>query len=82
MIINLGPVSDILGINTEREEQTGSIRLSQKKYVDELLEKFYMTNATSVSTPIESSIKISKEMCPSESEREEMQHKPYRELVV
>lgn len=79
---DLDPVTDILGINVEREGLTESIRLSQKKYITELLEKFSMTEAAPVSTPIEASIKISKEMCPStETERDAMLRKPYQELV-
>jgi len=81
-IADLGPIHDILGVKVKREGQTGSIFLSQEKYVDELLAKFNMEDAKTASTPIESNIKITRDMDPnSEGEREEMKNRPYRELI-
>lgn len=81
-MVDLGPIHDVLGISVEREGQTGSILLSQERYVKELLSRFKMEDVKSVSTPIESTIKITKEMCPnSEEERQEMENRPYRELI-
>lgn len=37
---DLGPVSSILGINVIRDGDTGHIKLNQRKYVLDLLEKF------------------------------------------
>jgi len=80
--VDLGPIHDILGVKVKQEGQTGSIFLSQEKYVDELLARFNMEDAKIVSTPIEQNIKISKEMGPnSEAEREEIKDRPYRELI-
>jgi len=79
---DLGRISNILGMKVQREDETGKIRLSQQKYVNELLERFCMQNSKEVSTPIESNLKISKDMCPqTENERREMVNRPYRELV-
>ena len=81
-MVDLGPIHDILGINVERQGLTGSIRLSQRKYTEELIAKFNMENAKTVSTPMEVNTKITKEMSPkSEEERAEMSNRPYRELV-
>lgn len=81
-IVDLGQINNILGVNVQREGATGRIRLSQKKYIKDLIEKFNMEQAKSVSTPIESNIKITKEMCPTtEDEKREMENRPYRELV-
>lgn len=55
---DLGSISNILGINVRREGLIGAIHLSQEKYVNELLEKFCMTKATVISTPVESNIKV------------------------
>jgi len=64
------------------EGETGKMHLSQKKYVEELLEKFDMKHAKTVSTPIDPNLKITKEMCPTmEDERQEMKNRPYRELI-
>lgn len=81
-MVDLRPIHDILGVKVKRKGQTGSIFLSQEKYVDELLARFNMEDAKRVSTPIEPNIKISKEMGPnSEAEREGMKNRPYRELI-
>lgn len=81
-IVDLGAVQDVLGINIKREGQTGSMFLSQKKYVQELLKKFNMENVKTVSTPLEPNTKITKKMCPkTEAEHSQMKNRPYRELV-
>ncbi|CAK9833808.1 Retrovirus-related Pol polyprotein from transposon TNT 1-94 [Anthophora retusa] len=79
---DLGPISEILGIKIERNGETGSMKLSQTRYIVGLISKFNMQNAKVVSTPMESNTKISKEMGPSNEEgRIEMKKKPYRELI-
>lgn len=81
-MVDLGQISNILGINVHREGDIGPIHLSQEKYVVELLKKFNMEDSKTVSTPIESNFKVTKDMCPaSEDEKREMSSKPYRELV-
>lgn len=62
---DLGQISNILGINILREGVTGKMQLSQRKYIEELLEKFNMKLAKTVSTPIDPNLKISKEMSPT-----------------
>jgi len=80
---DLGRISNILGMKVRRKDETGKIRLSQQKYVNELLERLVsMRNSKEVFTPIESNLKISKDMCPQiEGERHEMVKRLYRELV-
>jgi len=81
-MIDLGTISNILGIKVQREGETGKICLSQQKYVNELCEKFDMQNAKTVPTPIESNVKIAKEIHPkTKDEKREMEKRPYRELV-
>lgn len=81
-MVDLGRAHDILGINIERNGETRIIKLSQKKYVEKLIAEFNVENAKIAPTPLEPSVKITKEMCPnSEEEREEMRNRPYRELV-
>jgi len=55
-------INNILGSNIKREELTGIIHLSQEKYIRELLEKFYVTEATMVSILIGPNVKITKKM--------------------
>jgi len=79
---DLGTINNILGIKVQCEDEIGKICLSQRKYVNELCEKFDMRNVKTVPMLIESNVKMSKEMHPkTEDEKSEMEKKPYRELV-
>jgi len=81
-IRDLGLASNILGINIKREGTTGSIKLSQHKYICELLRRFGMIDAKPVATPMEADAKPSKREYPNtEAERVQMQNIPYRELI-
>ena len=71
---DLGQVRDILGMRIDRDGQTGSIRLSQKKYIEELLEKFNMKDCKSMATPMEVNERFV-------SEPKSKEHKPHRELI-
>ena len=74
---DLGQVRDILGMRIDREGQTGSIRLSQKRYIEELLEKFNMKDCKSMATSME----VNERFVNESESKEDMQHKPYRELI-
>lgn len=79
---DLGQVNEILRMRVEREGATGSIRISQEAYVRRIIEKFGMTCANPVSTPIESGVKLSrKDEATSKEEKDELKQIPYRELV-
>jgi len=81
-MIDLGPISHILGIDIKRESLTGNLRLSQTRYIKDLINKFNFNDAKEVVTPLDANIKISKDLCPqTDEERIEMKKKPYRELV-
>lgn len=79
---DLGPVNNILGMNIERDGPTGSMRLTQKRFIIDLLTKFGMKESKAVATPIESNTMLTKNMKPqTEEERTDMENKPYRELI-
>jgi len=79
---DLGPVHEILGIQIERDGDTDSIKISQKKYINEIVGRFGMNSCKTVSTPLASGIKISKEMEPKTADKIKlMENKPYRELI-
>lgn len=81
-IVDLGEITDILGIHVERDGKIGSMKLSQEKYIDDLLKKFNMNSAKTVSTPIESNTKITKDMGPeNDEEKKRMKNRPYREII-
>jgi transposase InsO family protein len=52
IIRDLGPASLFLGINIKRDMSEGIIRLSQERYIHELLSTYKMTEARPISTPI------------------------------
>lgn len=79
---DLGPISNILGINVTRKGPTGNIKLTQTKYIQSLLNKFNMTECKPVATPMEISTVLTKQSSPqTNEERIQMQNVPYRELV-
>jgi len=70
-------INEILGIQIERDGDTGSIQISQKKYINEIVERFGMSSCKTVSTPLASGIKISKEMEPKTADEIKlMENKP------
>jgi len=55
----------ILGINIEREELTGSIQLSQNVCIfRNYCSKFNIEDAKTVSAPMKTNVKLTKEMSP------------------
>ncbi|KAK2577746.1 hypothetical protein KPH14_012773, partial [Odynerus spinipes] len=78
---DLGEINQALGIKVERKGN-GDIRLSQKKYIEELLKRFGMVDCRKAATPLDPSIRLSKEDAPTnERERFSMRNVPYRELI-
>lgn len=76
-MVDLGQISDILGFRVQRDGATGNISIFQQKYVKDLVEKFNMDQVKSVSTYIESNLKLSKEMSSTtDEERHEMANTP------
>jgi len=65
---DLGEVRTILGINISRDRQLGIMKLDQRKYVEEILKKFSMTNCKGIGTPLDPSTKLSKEFSPTNLE--------------
>ena len=74
---DLGPAKKILGIDIKRN-RPNTIFLSQKGYLEKVLNKFGMQQAKPVSTPIAPHFRLSKDQSPkTEEERSEMDDKPY-----
>jgi len=47
---DLGPASNILGLNIKRDGHTGNLKLSQKRHASDLLKKFGMLDCKTVTT--------------------------------
>lgn len=59
-IKDLGPVAHILGMKVERDNAKKTIKISNKQYILEILDRFGMQDANPVSTPLETNIKLEK----------------------
>ena len=79
---DLGPANKILGMQIHRDRNNMKIWLSQKNYMNKILQLFNMQDCKSVSTPLPVNFKLSSSMCPSsEPERKEMSRVPYASAV-
>lgn len=72
-IKDLGPVKDCLGMRVS--QSNGRITLDQTHYIEKLIDKYNMTDAITVATPMEPGLKLT---LPKEDEEIEV---PYRELI-
>jgi len=78
----LGEVRWVLGMLLERDRPARTISISQEAFIDSILTRFNLTDATAVATPLTPGTHLSTTDCPtSKDEIEEMADRPYRELV-
>ena len=79
---DLGPAKQILGMAITRDRKAGKLWLSQENYVEQILKRFNMQHAKSVSTPLANHFKLTKKSClATEQEKEEMSVIPYSSAV-
>ena len=79
---DLGEVKKILGMKILRDQAKGVLHLSQRKYIEKVLQRFSMEDAKDVSTPFSSQFKLSKRLCPQTKAKEEkMVRIPYTSAV-
>ncbi|KAE8721370.1 hypothetical protein F3Y22_tig00016115pilonHSYRG00011 [Hibiscus syriacus] len=79
---DLGAVKKILGMEICRDRDSRKLRLSQRGYVEKMLERFAMSSAKPVSTPLANHFKLSSEQCPkTDKEAEDMAKVPYSNAV-
>jgi hypothetical protein len=55
-----GPVRHILGLHVRRKRSNRTLSISQKAYVDQLLEKYGQLNANNVTSPIEPGLRMTR----------------------
>jgi hypothetical protein len=81
-ITDKGNLEWCIGILVTRNKHDGAIRLSQERYVLDLLDRFGLTNANPQKVPADVSMPLSKNMSPTtEDEEKRMTAVPYRQLV-
>ena len=79
---DLGNAKHILGMEILRDRKACKLWLSQKRYIERMLERFSMKNSKLVSTPLAGHFKLSKRLCPStEKEKGEISIIPYSSTV-
>jgi hypothetical protein len=72
---DLGPAKKILGMEIQRDRHVGTLFLSQKSYIEKVLEKYNLSNCKYVATPFASHFKLSSRQCPViEDEKEHVSH--------
>ena len=79
---DLGEASFVLGIEIHRDRSRHTLGLSQKAYINRILERFNMQNCKPGEVPVVKGDKLSMEQCPkNEVERAEMNDRPYASIL-
>ena len=79
---DLGPAKQILGMRIFRNRSEGTLKLSQEKYIEKLLDRFNVGDAKTRNTHLGTHLKFSKKQCPQTNEEEShMSRIPYASAV-
>ena len=79
---DLGPAKQILGIRICRDRMKKKLYMSQEKYIEKVLQRFNMSKAKVVSSPLATHFKLSTTQSPStDKEKKEMERVPYSSAV-
>ncbi|GKV42475.1 hypothetical protein SLEP1_g49872 [Rubroshorea leprosula] len=79
---DLGAAKKILGMEIHRDRKGGKLFLSQKKYIEKVLERFGLHEAKAVTTPLGAHFKLSSNLSPeTEEEKKFMARVPYASAV-
>ena len=79
---DLGELKRILGMEVTRCADEGTLTLTQRKYIIDILTRFKMLECRPTSTPMEPGIVLSRRMSPKGvKEKQEAARFPYKELV-
>jgi len=78
----LGDARVFLGLEIERDRDKGTIEVSQRGYIGQMLEDFGMANCKARSVPISPGAVLSRDQCPTtEQQRRDMAGIPYGALI-
>ena len=79
---DMGEASYVIGIEIFRDRSQGILGLSQKAYINKVLERFKMESCTLSPVPIQKGDNFSLSQCPkNDLEHKEMDNIPYASLV-
>ena len=79
---DMGELQYILGVRFNRDPATGNIHLSQRAYLEQMLERFGFQASNTRNTPLPAGIVLTESQSPqTEEDRKFMLDKPYREAL-
>ena len=79
---DLGSAKHILGMKISHDRKNRKLWLSQESYIEKVLERFNMSNAKAVCSPLATHLKLSSKQCPtSEKDKKEMSKVLYAFVV-
>ena len=79
---DLGSAKQILGMKISRDRKNRKLWLSQESYIEKVLERFNMSKAKAVCSPLAGHLKLSSNRCPtSEKDMKEISKVPYAFVV-
>ena len=79
---DLGAAKKILGMEIHKDRKASKFYLSQRKYLQKVLDRFNMINYKLVTTPLATHFKLSAKSCPvSKEEIEKKSHVPYSSVI-
>ena len=79
---DMGEASFVLGVEIFRDRSRGLLGLSQKAFINRILERFNMHNCSGGKAPISRGDQFSKDQCPrNDIKRKQMQYIPYAFVV-
>jgi len=79
---DLGPTSNLLGMQVTRDRSQHRLCLSQRQYIVDMLERFNMTDSAPVTTPMDPGLKLTSAMSPQTvEETASMKLVPYMNAV-
>lgn len=79
---DLGAARKILGMEIRRERTNGTLFLSQKSYIERVVQRFGMQDAKSVTTPLAPHFRLSGKQSPTTAEEKALMEKvPYASAV-
>jgi hypothetical protein len=79
---DLGDASYVIGIEIHRDRKQRILGLSQKAYIEKVLERFHMKDCKASVAPIVKGEKLSKNECPQNTlEHEQMKGIPYASAI-
>ena len=74
--------SGILGLHVQQDKEQGTLTISQQRFIEDTLKRFGMDDCNPVSTPCDTTLRLSKDMCAkTAADYASMKTKPYRALV-